>query len=236
MRIRDWSSDVCSSDLDAALKVYGGHVYDLNKVRVQSALDAVNGAVVRLRAQALADAARDGLPYDEAVFNDRTRDLDGKRVSLESQIDRAPAIQTIESTVSESGTGASMRLLGGIGGGLLGGLLALAAALAWRARSGVVSSSAQLQREVDPLPVIAPEVRIGKSRRSLELARALYSQLPQPRSGVILVVGASDGSGSAQVATLPHGAARVPGAPQSDGVADPARPVSPAGPPPPDRR
>jgi hypothetical protein len=206
--------------VDAALKVYGGHVYDLNRVRVQSALDAVNGAVVRLRQQALDDAVRDGMVFDEVVFNDRTRDLDGKRVSLESQIDRAPAIQTIESTVSESGTGSSTQLLGGIGGGLLGGLLAIGAALAWRARSGVISSPAQLQREVTPLPVIAPEITIGKSRRSLELARALYSQLPQPRTGVILVVGASDGSGSTEVARLLHGAAGEHGAAKSFGVAE----------------
>lgn len=195
------------SAVDAALTVYGGHVYDMNKVRVQSALDAVNGAVVRLREQALADAELMGVPFDEAVFNDRTRDLDGTRVALESQIDRAPAIQTVESTVEESAVGASTRLLGGVGGALLGGLLALAATLAWRSRSGVVASPAQLQREVTPVPVIAPEVSIGKSRRSLELARALYSQLPAPRTGIILVVGSSDGSGSAEVARLLHGAA-----------------------------
>lgn len=188
--------------VDAALKVYSGHVYDVNKVRVQSALDAVNGAVVRLREQAVADAARLGVPFDEVVFNDRTRELDGKRVSLESQIDRAPAIQPVESTVEESAAGASTRLLGGIGGALLGGLLALGGALAWRSRSGVVSSVAQLQREIEPIPVIAPVVKLGRSRRSLELARALYSQLPQPRVGVILVVGASDGSGTAEVARL----------------------------------
>lgn len=206
--------------VDAALEVYNGHVYDLNKVRVQSALDAVDGAVVRLRQQALADAERLGVPFDEAVFNERTSELDGKRVALESQINRAPGIQTVESTVSESSAGSSTQLLGGIGGGLLGGLLALGAALAWRSRSGVVSSPAQLQREVTPLPVIAPEVNIGKSRRSLELARALYSQLPQPRTGVILVVGASDGSGSAEVARLLHGAAGEHGAAKSIGIAE----------------
>lgn len=195
------------SAVDAALKVYGGHVYDMNKVRVQSALDAVNGAVVRLREQALADAVQTGVPFDETVFNDRTRELDGKRVSLESQIDRAPGIQTVETTVEESAVGASTKLLGGVGGALLGGLAALGATLTWRSRSGVVSSMGQLQREIDPVPVIAPVVSIGKSRRSLELARALYSQLPQPRTGVILVVGASQGSGTAEVARLLHGAA-----------------------------
>lgn len=199
--------DAAKRTVDVALKVYGGHVYDLNKVRVQSALDAVNGAVVRLRQQAVADAATQSEPFDEAVFNERTKDLDGKRVALESQIDRAPGIQPVETTVAQSSAGQSTKLLGGIGGALLGGLVALGATLVWRSRSHVVSSVGQLQREIDPVPVIAPVVEIGKSRRSLEVARALYSQLPQPRIGVILVVGATDGSGATEVARLLHAAA-----------------------------
>src|SRR3546814_11979112 len=79
MRISDWSSDVCSSDLAARLRP--------GSVRVQSSLDvalqAPAEAFLRVR---LRDLARDGAGQGAVLVVD----LDGNRVRAYASADHAP--------------------------------------------------------------------------------------------------------------------------------------------------
>ena len=95
--------------------------------------------------------------------------------------------------------------LGGVGGGLIGGLIAFCwSAGNRRKRVGVVTSPSALEGQVEH--VLLPTVGLGASTESSDayagLARSLYAQLPAPRSGRILLVGASADSGTEEVARL----------------------------------
>jgi hypothetical protein len=91
-----------------------------------------------------------------------------------------------------------------VGGGLLGGLVFLGAALAWRRRVGLVTSPSVL----DPVVarVVVPTVALGRlspgTPAYTALARTLNNQLSASRAGTILVVGASAESGTSDVAAL----------------------------------
>jgi hypothetical protein len=94
--------------------------------------------------------------------------------------------------------------LGAVGGGLLGGIGALGAALGWRRRVGAIYSPAALAGDVDHLlqPVVHLGSGAGNTQADAGLARSLFAQLPTPRDGKLLVMGASADSGSTDVARL----------------------------------
>jgi hypothetical protein len=204
------TSDVAREAVDAAVKAYSDHVQKLTTDRVQAALDAVNQAVVDLHDQAVADAARLNEPFDVVVFDDRTRELDGYRVELQAALLRPPGVQVMGSTNGKDAGEHSLRLLGLVGGALLGAMVALTANLLWRSRTRVIASRNQLDRDVSPMPVLEKVVPINERKvaDAPTLARTLYSQLPEPRTGVVLVLGASEHSGASAVASLLAAAAR----------------------------
>jgi methylmalonyl-CoA mutase cobalamin-binding subunit len=87
---------------------------------------------------------------------------------------------------------------------LLGGLLTLGVIVAGRRRAGVITTPADVAAEVDQWlrPVVGLSGVTGPHSSYLPFARNLYAQLPSPRSGRILVVGASAESGSASITRL----------------------------------
>jgi hypothetical protein len=187
------NSDVARRTVDAAVTVFTGHVFDQNQQRYQASLDAVNAVIPKLEeAQRVSDPGATR-PTDELV------QLYFRRTSLEVELLRAPGVQTVEPTrITEAAGLLSSPALGPIGGGLLGGIVALAGAMVWRTRSGTVTSVAQLDGE-DKL-ALRPVLRLARRQVDEPAARTIYAQLPRPCTGSILVVGASADSGSASVA------------------------------------
>ncbi len=197
------TTDEARAALDVALKVYAGRVQQLASDRTGAAIDAITAVIVRVRAETAADAERNDEAVNQLALDDKLRTLEQQRLSLQSQLLRAPGIQVVEPITAESAQ--SDPSLPIVGGTMLGGLLALAGSLAWRRRTGVIASASQLDRQVTP--VLLPVVRLGKragtyARSELSRARTLYGQLPAPRTGEILVVGASAHSGTDIVAKL----------------------------------
>jgi hypothetical protein len=197
------TADEATAALDTALKVYSGRVQQLASDRTGAAIDAITAVIERVRAETLADAARNDEVLDQHALDDKLRELEQQRLSLQSQQLRAPGIQVIEPITAQAAQ--SDPSLPIVGGAMLGGLVALAGTLAWRRRSGVIASVSHVDRQISP--VLLPVVRLGKragsyARSELSRARTLYGQLPPPRTGEILVVGASQHSGTEVVAQL----------------------------------
>ncbi|MFC6129410.1 GumC domain-containing protein [Mycolicibacterium llatzerense] len=178
--------------VDTAVTAFTGHIFDQNQQRYQASLDAVNAVIPKLEEAQRASEPNAGRPTDELV------QLYFRRTSLEVELLRAPGIQTVEPTRITTSTGLlSSSAIGPIGGGLIGGIIALAGAMVWRTRSRTVTSVAQLDGE-DRF-ALRPVLRLGEQVDEVA-ARAVYAQLPLPRTGNILVVGASADSGSTAVA------------------------------------
>jgi hypothetical protein len=202
------SPDQATAALDLAIKIYSGRVQQLASDRTQAAIDAITTVIENFRAAAAADAERNDEVLDRKALEDNLRTLEQQRLSLQSQVQRAPGIQIIEPITAAPGkTDASLLI---VGGGMLGAMVALTAVLTWRRRSGVIATVAHVDRQVSP--VLLPVVRLGKragsyGRSEVSRARTLYGQLPAPRTGEILVVGASRYSGTEVVAKLLYMAA-----------------------------
>jgi hypothetical protein len=137
------------------------------------------------------------VPTDELVS------LYLQRTALEVQVQRGPGVQVVQPPAEQVSRGALPTAeLGVIGGALLGGLVALGGALAWRSRSGIITSLQQIGDRLHEQGIrpIGPVIDLGSLRVDAATARALYAQLAPASAGPILVVGTSAGSGSATVA------------------------------------
>lgn len=187
------NSDAARQAVDAAVTVFTGHVFDQNQQRYQASLDAVNAVIPKLEEAQRVSEPGATRPTDELV------QLYFRRTSLQVELLRAPGVQTVEPTRITKATGLlNSPALGPIGGGLLGGVVALAGAMVWRTRSGTITSVAQLDGE-DKL-ALRPVLRLARRQVDESAARTIYAQLPRPCTGNILVVGASADSGAASVA------------------------------------
>jgi hypothetical protein len=204
--------------IDAALRTYDDHVLGLSRDRSQTAIDAINSVISGLADQIQQDVAAT-TQYDAAgnptpIVTDRQRTLQGRidqlelqRQSIEVQLQRPAAVQIVQAPTKVSSSRVPPWTLGAVGGGLLGGLVMLALALIWRKRSNAVFSPAALEGYVDNvlLPTVALNAITGlgePTSAELTIGRLLYAQLTPPRSGRILLIGASVESGAAQVARL----------------------------------
>ena len=191
--------------VNAALKVYSDHVQQQARERGQAAIYALNEVISRLEAEAKKkNQTRRKPPTRSKTSNPRIQLLDLQRLAIEAQTERPAPIQVVQPPTEMPAKGAPSWSLGAVGGGLIGGLLALAAALAWRKRVGVVTSPPALEGQIEH--ILLPTVRLGALTESSDayagLARSLYAQLPAPRSGRILLIGASADSGTEDVAGL----------------------------------
>jgi hypothetical protein len=190
--------------INAALTAYSDHVRQQTRERGQAAIDALNAVISRLDAQGQGATSPPGSappPNDQQA---RIQQLVLQRLAIEVQIQRSAGVQVVQPPTETAVKGAPRWSLGAVGGGLTGGLLALAGALAWRKRVGIVTSPSALAGQIEH--VLLPTVRLGAVTKSGDaytgLARSLYAQLPAPRSGRILLVGASEDSGTNEVARL----------------------------------
>jgi hypothetical protein len=199
--------------VEAALTVYGNHLLQQAHERGQAAMDALDKVIAPLEQADAGDPdasrgansvnnASNGTPPDD--INTRIQQLKTQRLAIEVQTQRSAGVQVVSAPAIAPVKGAPDWSLGAAGGGLLGGVLALAAVLAWRKRVGVITSVAVLESQIEN--VLLPTVRLGTLDESSDeyeqLARTLYAQLPAPRSGTILLVGASVDSGTDEVADL----------------------------------
>ncbi|MFN8073382.1 MAG: hypothetical protein U0R66_16480 [Mycobacterium sp.] len=214
--------------VDAALKAYHDHLQQQAKEQGQAAIDAINAVIDQVNgsaaaAQAAAAAAAAAAAGDPAAAaaaaaadaaaaaaaaqaqqnTARIQQLDDQRLAIQVQTQRAAGPEIIAPTRPTEVSGAPGWALGAVGGGLLGGIGALAAAMGWRRWVGAINSPAALGDDVDhPLQPVVHLGSRGDTKPDAGLARSLFAQLPTPRNGDLLVVGASANSGSAEVARL----------------------------------
>lgn len=185
----------------AALSVYREYAQQQNRQRGQEAIDAMTAVIDQLQSEVVAPAAGDPRPNDAQA---RVAQLDLQRLAIEVQTRRGAPIQVVQPPTVTREEGLPTWSLGAVAGALIGGLLTVAGILAWRRRAGVIATPDAAESHVEL--VLRPEVGLGGLSESkkyyLPLARNLYAQLPDPRSGRILVVGASVYSGSEAVAGL----------------------------------
>ena len=172
--------------VDTAVAVYLDHLRHDNNSRYSSALAAIDAIASRIEANAVGEGV--AAPTPDLVA------LHTARAALQVQLERAPGVVVVEPT-SDGGSTASPPY-GTIGGGVLGALLALGAALVWRSRSGILTSRKQVGDGLAPCPVIPRR----KSGVDDTIARSLYAVMPRPRTGRIVVVGASGNSETRTVA------------------------------------
>lgn len=205
------TEDEATTTADAAVTAYTEHSREQTNGRYQAALQAVDAVIPRLE-----EALRQVVPTPERPTDELVA-LYLQRTALQVQLERAPGVQVVEPTAVVVSAGLLQSpWLGAVGGGLLGGILGLGAALAWRTRAGILTSPEQLADI--PAPVLSPVVPLGGDVDTA-LARAIYAQLPAPRTGEILVLGATPDSGSAVIARLLAHAAAEQGAVDSVSLA-----------------
>lgn len=216
------TTDQATAVIDTALKLYSDHVVEQNRQREQAAIDALNGVINGLRDQIRIAAEASSAPPqsdefgnpippppvpDTTGFQDRINELQAQKLALDVQMLRPPGVQVVQSPTTMPLEGVPHWWLGAIGGGLLGGLLALTLAMVWRQRSGVITSMSAIENEV--AGVLWPVVRLRSygerakvTNSEAEGARAVYAQLPAAGGACILVVGASAESGTGGMARL----------------------------------
>lgn len=216
--------------VDAALKAYHARLQQQAQEQGQAAIDAINAVIDQVNgsaaaaqaAAAAAAAAAAGDPATAAVAaaasdaaaaaaaaqaqqnGARIQQLDNQRLAIQVQTQRAAGPEIVTPPRPTEVNGAPGWALGAVGGGLLGGIGALGAALGWRRWVGAINSPAGLADEVDhPLqPVVHLGSLADDTQADAGLARSLFAQLPTQRDGDLLVVGASENSGSGDVARL----------------------------------
>lgn len=147
------------------------------------------------------------------------------RANIELQATRPGGLDVLAAPSADQHTGGHWPF-GAVFGGLLGGVVALAALIGYRARSGRLRSAFDVAESVGAGSVdavLTPEVSLPQIRRTDErsrvtrarLGRTLFAQCERPSGGqggrLIVVIGASAKSGSADVAALLHGAAAESG-------------------------
>ena len=165
-------------EVDAALDVYRDHLQQQARERGQAAIDAIDGVPRRLNTatQPVAGGQTEPAPADEQAI----QQLVGQRLAIEAQTYRAASVEVLQPSTVTSAAGAPGWTLGAVGGGLVGGLLALSGALAWRKRTGLTTSPSALETHIEH--VLSPTVRIGQlteaSNEYAGLSRSLYAQLP----------------------------------------------------------
>src|SRR3954452_2212734 len=202
--------------VNAALKVYSDHLQQQTRERGQAAIDALDSVIgqrkVQLQDQSVPPRTHNPPTPEDVLLlqhwlNDQQAPISqlvDQRLAIEVQTRRPAAVQVVQPPTETSVKDASHWSLGAVGGALIGGLVALAGALGWRKRVGVVTSPSALEGQIGH--VLLPTVRLGAYTESSDayagLARSLYAQLPAPRSGRILLVGASADSGTEEVARL----------------------------------
>jgi hypothetical protein len=191
-------------NVNAALKVYSDHVQQQTRERGKAAIDALNDVISRLE---VGDQSVTSPTSSTPTSNNQQAGIEQlvlQRLAIEVQTQRSAPLQVVQPPTERSVKGAPGWSLGAVGGGLIGGLLALAGTLAWRKRVGVITSPSALEGQIEH--VLLPTVRLSAMTESRDayagLARSLYAQLPTPRSGRILLVGASADSGTEDVARL----------------------------------
>ncbi|GAB91320.1 hypothetical protein, partial [Gordonia rhizosphera] len=190
--------------VDAAVTVYGEHVERQTLERSEAAIAAIDRVLSKPQTS------------DKAQLREQ-------RQTLEVQATDPSGVQVVQASTVNLSSGAPSWALGAVAGGLIGGIIFLSAGLAWRRRAGIVSAPSAL----DPLladgsvsqillPVVKPDQAAGHEQRTIQTARTLYAQLAAPRTGLILVVGASENSGSQAIADLIASAAAEHGTIQRD--------------------
>ena len=200
-------ADAATKAVTAALKIYEAHAQQVARDRGQAAVDAIEAVMKRTTDQANTRAADLNAPVDQAWLDQRLKELDGQQLSLKAQMELPAAVQIVAPPVAQVDRGAVDPTLGVIGGALVGGALAVGAALTWRNRVGFLMSRVQVQQRVDR--VLSPVIELGLRRqRNLRAARQLYGQLSGAAPGPIVVIGASGVSGTDAVAKLLAGAAK----------------------------
>ncbi|TFV59669.1 hypothetical protein E4P42_07165 [Mycobacterium sp. PS03-16] len=136
----------------------------------------------------------------------RMQELGRIRAAVELQASEASTLLIVQPPTPNDDA-SQQWLVGVLLGGLLGGSAAVAIVLMRRRRSGRAAMTVTLIDSVDDVLVpavdlgaVSPDNRDGEQAR---LARTLYAQCPsRSRGGVVLVIGASPSSGSAEVASL----------------------------------
>jgi hypothetical protein len=204
--------------VDAAVNVYSEHARDQSRQRGQEAINAINDVIGALHEQNRSDGGQDETTSSSQEYtsesssaskpgNDvaaRIQQLELQRSSIEVQSRRSAPVQVVQPPTLDVEKGAPRWMLGASAGALLGGLLTLGVIVAGRRRAGVITTPADVAAEVDQWlrPVVGLSGVTGPHSSYLPFARNLYAQLPSPRSGRILVVGASAESGSASITRL----------------------------------
>lgn len=175
--------------------------------RVDEQLASVSEAFKRWTAEAARDPGRRG-------------QIAALRANIELQATRPGGLDVLAPPSADEHSDTHWPF-GAVFGGLLGGVLALAALTGHRSRSGRVRSAFDVVDAVDPATlqsVITPEVGLARLHRTdaesqtarMHLARTLLAQCAGSAASAdarIVVVGASAKSGSAQVAALLRDAA-----------------------------
>ncbi|WP_235679492.1 hypothetical protein [Mycolicibacterium monacense] len=142
---------------------------------------------------------------DETVDPVRMQELARIRAAVELQASEASTLLVVQPPTPNHDSSGQW-LIGVFLGGLLGGSVAVAILLARGRRSGRAAMTATLTDSVDG--VLVPAVDLGAASpdnhdgEQARVARTLYAQCPTARGGVLLVIGASPSSGSAEVAEL----------------------------------
>lgn len=163
--------------VDAAVTVYMDHVRQDNTNRYKAAVAAIDAVAPRIEQKLRKDGVVTPGPDLVALYSERA--------ALQVQLERAPGVIVVEPTADQ---GAKKALpFGPLGGGAAGGVLAFGAAALWRSRRGILTSSTQVGDHAVPCPAVP----LGKSDVDATIARSIYSVLPPPRTGRIVVVGVS---------------------------------------------
>lgn len=202
--------DAAQRIVGAALEVYSDHAQQQASERGEAALDALDGVISALKETPSVPQNQGAVPPADGnqtvpSLPAHIQQLEVQRLGIQVQINRpAAALQIVQPPTQVPIEGAPSWFLKAVGGGLVGGLLVLGVAYAGRRRAGVVVSPSALEGEIEH--VFLPTVRLGELAMASEdyagLARSLYAQLPVPRTGRIVVVGASRFSGSSEIAQL----------------------------------
>ncbi|WP_269893998.1 GumC domain-containing protein [Mycobacterium hippophais] len=211
--------------VDAAVFVYSEHVLQQSRARGQAAIDAINNVIAQLTPPPPVPNEYGWVPEAEAPSPEllaQIQQLELQRQAIQVQMQRPAGVQIIQVPTEAEDSGAPMWALGALAGGLAGGLIAMAGGLAWRRRAGVVHTPSALDELADSVlvPVVRLNTLVANSDSHIKLARLLYAQLPPTDSGSILVVGASTGSGTRDVARLIAAAAGERGLTRTITLAD----------------
>ncbi|WP_123028234.1 hypothetical protein [Mycolicibacterium stellerae] len=203
--------------IDAGIDVYRNHLQEQSRDRSQAAMRAIDEVIDQLQAApgATPDQSQndwsqvDGNSAAETSSTEsdiaaRVQQLQAQRAVIDVQTRRGAPFQVVQPATATDDDGMPSWWLGAMGGGLLGGLVAIAGATAWRRREGVMTTTTAVEAHIER--VLLPAVRVDRLDKSshsyTQLARSLYAQLPSPRSGCIVLMGASAQSGTADVAAL----------------------------------